>query len=129
MPGTSEQTSAHVLVVEDEAEWREKTRVLVERLGCRVTSVGTGEDALAAIADQEFQLVLLDLGLPTMTGMATLRELRERAPQVPLIVLTTFADPVIGDAAMRRGAVALIAKERATRDLAGVITRTLAARP
>lgn len=129
MPGTSEQSSAHVLVVEDEDEWREKTRALVERLGCRVTSVGTGEDALAAIADQEFHLVLLDLGLPTMTGMATLRELRARAPQVPLIVLTAYADPVIGDAAMRRGAVAMIAKDHAIRDLASVIARTLAARP
>ena len=116
---------AHVLIVEDDDAWRRTTRELVEKLGCSVTTVSTGEDALVAITEAEFQLVLLDLGLPTMTGMATLRELRARAPRLPLIVLTAFADAVIGDAVLRRGATAMVAKEHAAKDLPAAVARAL----
>ncbi len=89
--------SARVLVVEDEPTIRRSVVYSLRRDGFEVEEAGDGGEALAA-AEERFDVVILDLGLPTVSGMEVLRRLRAAGP-VPIIVLTalgTEADRVLG---------------------------------
>ena len=90
---------AHVLVVEDDDTIG---TLLAEGLGAhghRVTWVRSGGDALTVSTEEEFDLVLLDLGLPDLDGVHVCRELRARLPAAVLVILTARdaeIDVVIG---------------------------------
>ena len=77
-----------VLVVEDEEGLRSYLVPLFEREGFTVDAVGTGGDALAAIHDRRPDLVLLDVGLPDVSGLEVCREIRRLPGYLPVIMLT-----------------------------------------
>lgn len=76
-----------VLVVDDEVAIQRFLRVALNGEGFIVFEAGTGQDALAALALERPDLVLLDLGLPDMDGVEVARRLREWS-QVPVIILS-----------------------------------------
>jgi two-component system KDP operon response regulator KdpE len=82
-------TDAHptVLVVDDEPQIRRALRTNLTVRGYRVVEAGTGQAALAAVADHHPDIVLLDLGLPGLDGIEVLHDLRGWT-DVPVIVLT-----------------------------------------
>lgn len=114
-----------ILVVDDEPAWRDRVSELLRELGHSVTTAASGEEAVAFSRTLSPVAVFLDLGLPGMSGMAALRELR-KVTAVPIIVVTAFADPVIGDAATRRGATAVLSKEDVADVLPELVKRLLA---
>lgn len=77
-----------VLVVEDEAPLRSYLVPLLEREGFDVEAVGTGGDALASVRDRRPDLVLLDVGLPDVSGLDVCREIRRLPEYVPVLMLT-----------------------------------------
>lgn len=83
-----------VLVVDDMALFRDSIGVILRTNGFHVTTASNGVEALVAIANHRPDLVLLDLGMPQMGGMAVLRELRSReaTAALPVIVLTVEGD-------------------------------------
>jgi two-component system OmpR family response regulator len=70
---------ASLLVVDDEPNIRELLSASLRFVGFRVTSAATGADALAAVARERPDLVVLDVMLPDMTGFAVVKRLREEA--------------------------------------------------
>jgi DNA-binding response OmpR family regulator len=84
---TTTVRSADLLLVDDEPMVREVLTRYLEQDGHRVTAVGDGAAALAAIARNRYDLVVLDLMLPTVDGLTILRELR-LAGGTPVIVLS-----------------------------------------
>jgi len=80
-----------VLVVEDDRSVRETATLLLERAGLRVTAVGDGRQALEEVAGHGFDLVLLDLMLPSVDGFEICRSIR-RDSQVPIVILTARSD-------------------------------------
>jgi len=76
-----------VLAIDDEPQIQRLLRAALEADGYRVTTASTGQHGLAQAARQHQDLILLDLGLPDMAGVAVLRQLREWS-QAPVIVLT-----------------------------------------
>lgn len=79
--------SQRVLLVEDEKAIREAVQAYLEREGYWVTAAGDGQAALDAAAKKPFDLVVLDLNLPKVSGEEVCRRLRE-ASDVPIIMLT-----------------------------------------
>lgn len=77
-----------VVVVEDEAPLRSYLVPLLEREGFDVEAFGTGGEALAAVRDRRPDLVLLDVGLPDVSGLDVCRELRRLPEYVPVVMLT-----------------------------------------
>jgi DNA-binding response OmpR family regulator len=77
-----------VLVVEDEAPLRSYLVPLLEREGFDVEAVGTGGEALASVRDRRPDLVLLDVGLPDVSGLDVCREVRRLPEYVPVVMLT-----------------------------------------
>lgn len=79
--------STKIVIVDDEAPIRRMLRIALKSEGYDVTEAEDGESGLAAIARQQPDLVILDLGLPDMDGHAVLNELRTWS-KVPVIVLS-----------------------------------------
>jgi len=90
--------AATVLLVEDERKLRELVRSYLERAGFTVMSTGSGAEAISAAASAEPDLVILDLGLPDVSGETVARELRATG-SVPILMLTAKAaeeDRIVG---------------------------------
>ena len=92
-----------VLVVDDEAGLR---RFLVKELSARgftTDSAGSGEEGLKKIGETIYDVVLLDVMMPGMDGLAALREIRREAPAPEVLILTgqgrasTFLTGASGD--------------------------------
>lgn len=78
---------ARILLVEDDRDVREAVAEALEALGWETEGVASGEDALSAFGRSGFDLVVLDLGLPGLSGHEVLRQLRARS-EVPVLVMT-----------------------------------------
>lgn len=80
------------------------------------------EDALTNLADDEFDVALLDLSLPDSFGLSALDRIQERAPDIPIVVLTGLADDNLAMQSLEQGAQDYIVKGNATAEL---LERTL----
>ncbi|HVC77176.1 MAG TPA: HAMP domain-containing protein [Candidatus Micrarchaeaceae archaeon] len=80
----------NILVVEDDPVQRQHIVGLMEPIGANVTAVSTGEDAVALLEDQTFDCVVLDLGLPGLTGWQVIDHLKtnEALKTIPLLIYT-----------------------------------------
>ena len=84
---------ANVLFVEDDRSIREVTALELRQAGFRVTACGDGREGLDAFAQQQFDLVLLDVMLPGLDGFEVCREIR-RSHRTPIIMLTARNDTI-----------------------------------
>jgi two-component system response regulator MprA len=87
--------SAHLLVVDDEPAVREALRRALELEGYRVGLAEDGADALAQIAAEEPDAVVLDVLMPVLDGLTACRRLRHQGSRVPVLMLT--ARDSVGD--------------------------------
>jgi two-component system response regulator MprA len=78
----------HVLLADDDRAIRESVARALELEGYEVVAVGDGEQALEAVADQQPDVLVLDVMMPTMDGLAVCRFLRARANRTPILILT-----------------------------------------
>jgi DNA-binding NarL/FixJ family response regulator len=118
-----------ILICDDHALFREGLELVLAQLdpAAELTSVGHGEAALACVAeDDDFDLVLLDLGLPGMSGLAVLEALRRQHPEVPVVVLTGSESPADLRVALERGASGYIPKSTRGSVLLEALRRVLA---
>ncbi|GAA2178216.1 response regulator transcription factor [Leucobacter tardus] len=101
-----------VVVVDDQALVRQGIRTLLELAGVDVAGeAADGGEALAVIAQCDPDVVLLDLRMPGHDGIWTLRQLREREVDVPVLVLTTFDDDALVLEALHAGARGYLLKD------------------
>jgi DNA-binding NtrC family response regulator len=81
-----------VLVVDDEADFRE---ALVERLrlrGLAADGARSGEDALRCLGRGQFDVIVLDVGLPGIDGLEVLARIKQERPAIQVLMLTGHAD-------------------------------------
>jgi DNA-binding NtrC family response regulator len=99
-----------VLIVDDDASHREMLRALLADLGVEADCAADGQDALGRMADAVFDLVLLDMRMPVLGGLATLEQMAKRDLRPVTIVLTAHADLDDAVRAMKLGAVDYLRK-------------------
>jgi len=95
---------ASVLIADDEASIRESLRMILEFEGYRVEEAGDGLAALRIVRERPPDAILLDIRMPEMDGLETLRNLRERGYDMPVLVISGHADLPTAVEATRRGA-------------------------
>ena len=93
-----------VLVIDDDPGVRDYLETLALRLGYRVTAVGDGEEALATLDESKPDIITLDAVLPGMDGLETLRRLKQRIPDVPVVMLSGHGQARTIVEAMKLGA-------------------------
>lgn len=103
-------TKPNILIVDDEAAQRELLCGFVASLGCEGIEAASGEQALQQIAQQRPDMVLLDVRLPGISGLETLDRIRQHEADLPVLLITAFADLRQAVAAMKGGADDYLAK-------------------
>lgn len=81
-----------ILLLEDEIEYNETISEYLETLGYEVTSFENGDEALDAIYEESFHLLLLDIRVPGATGYDIVRQLRQEKNDTPVIFITSLSD-------------------------------------
>ncbi|WP_287125956.1 response regulator [Desulfobacter sp.] len=102
--------SERVLIIDDEQEF---TEALAERMTNRGMTVSTSSSAiegLQSVEEQSFDVVVLDLQMPEMDGIETLKILKKKRPELQVILLTGHATVEKGIEAMKLGAMDLLEK-------------------
>ena len=104
------KTTASVLLVDDDSAFRHVMSGELRRLGHDVVTAGSGEEAVARMERQEPEIVLLDLRLPGMDGLATLKAIRTRNPSIEVIMLTGHGSIDTAIESIREGAFDYVTK-------------------
>jgi CheY-like chemotaxis protein/nitrogen-specific signal transduction histidine kinase len=95
-PAAAEGRPRRVLLVEDEVLLRMSTTDMLERLGCSVAGVGSGEAALELLAQEgRYDLLMTDVGLPGMSGEELAVKVREHFPSLPVVIASGYGRPGI----------------------------------
>jgi DNA-binding NtrC family response regulator len=99
-----------LLIVDDDPAFRSALGSELERLRFSVTLAGSGEEALSRLRSAEPDVVLLDLHLPGISGLETLKTIRERHPNTDVIVLTGHGSIDTAIESIRMGAFDYVGK-------------------
>src|ERR671935_301189 len=99
-----------VLVVDDERSMRELLSIMLKQSGYHVVAADGGEEAVAALAREPFDLVITDLRMRKVDGIAVLRAAKEHSPHTVVLVVTAFASTETAVEAMKLGAYDYITK-------------------
>jgi two-component system KDP operon response regulator KdpE len=110
--------AVRVLVVDDEPPIRKLLRVGLGTEGYTISEAGTAKEAIARIEAEEPDLVLLDLGLPDMTGQELLRLWRSEGRTLPIVILSSRTDETGIVQALEAGADDYVTKPFGMRELA-----------
>lgn len=120
----------HVLIIDDEEALVRSLSYALRAEGMRVSAVYSGEAALELVAGKtlDIDIVLLDLGLPGIDGIATLEGLRKCHPQLPVIMISAHGDTRAAVQAVKGGATDYLTKPFELDDLLATIGTTISAR-
>jgi two-component system response regulator AtoC len=112
-----------VLVVDDDPAIRTSIAEALSDGGIMITTAENGVRALSLLGDTAPDIVLTDVRMPDLDGLALLKALRERTPGIDVVLMTAFDDMPTVVAAMRGGAVEFLVKPVNLRQLRRVIDR------
>ena len=117
-----------ILVIDDEAEIREGLELLLSSEGYSVTSAETGEAGLARLEQEPFDLLLLDVSLPGRSGLDLLRDIRQRDPHLPVVLITAYGSIDMARQAFKSGAQDYITKPWSNDELLAQIASAIEGR-
>ena len=106
----AEELKAKVLLVDDEEDFLKTLAERLETRGLKVTTAASGEDALASIEGQEFDLIVLDLAMPGLDGLETLKRVKVLQPEAEIIMLSGQGSIKTSIEAMKLGACDFLQK-------------------
>ncbi|MCD6361995.1 MAG: response regulator [Armatimonadetes bacterium] len=98
------------MVVDDDEQMAETLSDILEAKGYKVAVAGSGEQAIDRIAERRFDVILLDIRLPGMNGVETLRAIRRRCPESMVVMMTAYTLPDLIKKAEKEGALATLTK-------------------
>ncbi|MFT5692878.1 MAG: two-component system response regulator FlrC [Oceanicoccus sp.] len=107
---TVTKLSATILVVEDDRDLREALVDTLEISGCTVVQAECAEDALQLIPEYALDMVVSDINMGAMDGVALLKEIRRSYPQLPVLLITAYGSVSSSVDAIRSGAVDYLVK-------------------
>jgi DNA-binding NtrC family response regulator len=93
-----------VLLVDDEKDFVEMLSLRLDEVGEKVTTAYSGKECLETLEKKEIDVVILDIKMPGMDGMETLREIKKRFPLVEVIMLTGHGSTETAVEGMKMGA-------------------------
>ncbi len=115
-----------ILLVDDESHIRKFVGLLLKQLGSpTIIEAANGQDALALYQQERPDLVLLDVNMPGLDGITTLRKLRELDPDVVVIMLTSLASRQVVEGAADLGACLYIRKDTPKDEMLKMLRETL----
>ncbi len=102
--------AAHVVFVDDEPRVCHAVHKTLERAGAQVRCFHGTEDCLQHLAAQRCDLLITDVKMPGKDGLTLLREVKERLPWIPVLIVTGYADVPLAVRALKAGATDFVEK-------------------
>jgi DNA-binding NtrC family response regulator len=102
--------SLRVLIADDEKELRESISATLDHMGFETVLACDGEEAAQKIRDEDFAIAILDVNMPKMSGLQTLRAIKEEDPSVLVLMITAHGNVSDAVEALREGAFNYIEK-------------------
>ena len=99
-----QEMEAKVLLVDDEQDFLETLSSRLEMRGLKVSAVTSGEQAIAEAKEQEYDAIVVDLSMPGIDGLETLKRIKADNPNAEIIMLTGHGSVASGVEAMKLGA-------------------------
>ncbi len=118
-----------ILVVDDEANVCRSCQDMLGERGKKVVTAFSGNECIKKTDDESFDVVILDLKIPGITGMELLKRIRGRHPETRVIVITGYSTVSSAVETMKLGAFDYIAKPFTPGELRGAVDRALGSRP
>ncbi|MFA4915326.1 MAG: response regulator [Syntrophales bacterium] len=106
-----------ILLVDDEIAFANNIVKLLTKRGYDVMAVNDGASAIRAIGEKEFDVVILDMKMPVMNGIDTLKEIKKKEPLIEVVILTGHGSIESGVEGMQLGAFDFIMKPISIDDL------------
>ncbi len=106
-----------ILLVDDEERFRTTLGKMLRAQGLEVTVLGSGREALEELHKKAYDVMVLDVRMPDMDGIATLTEIKKIAPQIEVIILTGHASMDAAVEIMRLGGYDYLLKPCPVEDL------------
>jgi DNA-binding NtrC family response regulator len=103
-------SAPRILIVDDDHAQRSLLESFLRAHGYQTQSAASGEAALQLLSEQKYAMMISDVRMPGMTGLETLRRVRQKQLDLPVLLVTAFADIRSAVTAMRDGAVNYLAK-------------------
>jgi len=113
----TEKLEAKVLLVDDEEQFLDALSQRLKTRGLKVDAVTSGEDAVKQVGDKNFDAIIVDLAMPGIDGIETLKRIKEKRPDLEIIMLTGHATVKSGIEAMKLGAEDFLEKPVDLNDL------------
>lgn len=104
------ETQQTVLVVDDDYQVLESLLLLLSADGFRVVTAANAAEALVRLEDRSVQIVLTDIKMPGMDGIELAGRIHERNPDLPVLIMTAYAEVEVAVGALKRGAFDFIFK-------------------
>jgi len=114
-----------LLITDDDPGFRETLRVVFEPRGFRTLLASDGEEALEIVHRERVHLVLLDMHMPKLTGLETLRMLKEFRAMLPCILLSAHLDAPIVEQARLAHADSVLSKMITIGQITNTVHQTL----
>ena len=118
-------SQARILVIDDEESMRDSCRQALARKASRVEVAADGLTGLGILEKEAFDLVILDLKMPGLSGMEVLNTIRQEYPEMVVVVITGYATVESAVEAMRRGAYDFLPKPFTPESLRAIVGRAL----
>ncbi len=120
-------TKCHCLMADDHPVVRRGVRDLLEAEGLcsKVHEVGSGQDALEAIRQAPWDLLILDVALPDVHGLEVLKEAKRIQPSLPVLMLSLYPEKEFALRAIKSGASGYLTKESAPSELVVAVRQIL----
>lgn len=115
----------HILVIDDEPRIRDACKMVLTSMGFTVETASDGVEGLDMIEDSHYDILLLDLMMPNMSGFEVLSKVRDIDPDTVVIVITGYATLEHSIEAMKKGAFDFIPKPFTPDQLRAVVTKSL----
>jgi len=116
---------ATILIVDDDANIRQNIHFILEKGGMKSAMASSGEEGLQRMRTTAFDLVLLDVQMPGMGGLEALRIMRERHPDVGVIMCSVLKEISVAVEAMHTGALDYVTKDFSPPELIARVRKTL----
>ncbi|MCL4217449.1 MAG: sigma-54 dependent transcriptional regulator [Candidatus Hydrogenedentes bacterium] len=116
---------SRILITEDDKVQRDVLEDILTSSGYTALTAASGTEALAAVENEDFDLLLTDLRMPEMDGMTLLREVKRRRPDIEVVMMTAFATVNTAVAAMKEGAADYLQKPFDKEELLVVVQKVL----
>jgi len=118
-------SQANILVIDDEETMRDSCQQALSRSGNIVEVAEEGTKGLEMLGKESFDLVILDLKMPGLSGMEVLKRIKEDEPEVVVVVITGYATVESAVEAMKAGAYDFIPKPFTPESLRMIVDRAL----